>query len=408
VRQWARRYFGENAVLEINLEASPQYQRIFAGDLSADRLLDEINLLSNFNLRLPGRLLFIDEIQAFPRAITALRFFYEQFPQLAVVAAGSLIEFALDEYGTPVGRIEYLHVAPVTFSEFLTASGRSQLADLLPKFADMTQECREVPEAVHHEMLALTQLYMRIGGMPKAVSAYIDTRDIGQVAREQKLILQAYQEDFPKYAKRSQLETLHSLFTRLPHIVCLQRVQYRKVDPNVRNEKIKRSIELLQRAKLVSRITCSRSKLLPLSAEEKPEFFKLLHLDIGLLQHSLGFNWEDVNPESDLSSVCNGRFAEQFVGQEILANRSGLSLYQLHYWDRGEAGAEAELDFLVECNQSVLPVEVKSGQQGSLRSLHAYIQDVCPNMALVLSQRNAAQLQSIRWLPLYLAGYLNR
>jgi predicted AAA+ superfamily ATPase len=408
IRSWATKYFGTGGFLEINLEASSRFRKIFTEDLTAERILDQLNLLTGFNLRAPDRLLFIDEIQAVPEAITALRFLYEQYPDLPVIAAGSLLEFALAEQGTPVGRVEYLHVMPLSFREFLNALGRQHLADFIASYSLIDGSTKSVPETVHDELLTLLQLYMRVGGMPKAVAAYAETRDISEVAREQQLILQAYEEDFPKYTRRTQLETLHLTFSRLPHIVGLQRVQYRKVDPDVRIEKIKRSLELLQQARVATRVTCSRAKVLPLAAEEKHEFFKLLHLDIGLLQHALGFNWQLLNPEADLSLICEGRFAEQFVGQELLAERSGSSLYQLHYWDRAVAGAEAEIDYLIEYGDAAVPLEVKSGLQGSLRSLHAYIAEFSPATAFVASQRNVARLGAIQWIPLYLAGQLSR
>ena len=404
IREWAKEKYGTQGILEINLESSSRFRAVFAEDLSGERILDELNLLTGFNLRLPHRLLFIDEIQAVPSAITALRFLYEQFPELPVIAAGSLLEFALDEYGAPVGRVEYLHVTPCSFREFLGALGKQQLSNLVATYKQPEALSTTISDVVHQELLNSLRLYLRVGGMPKAVVAYLETRDIREVAREQQLIMQTYQEDFPKYAKRSQLDTLFMVFSRLPHIVALQRVQYRKVDSDVRIEKIKRSLELLQRAKLVTRVTCSRATVLPLAAEEKYEFFKLLFLDIGLLQHALGFDWQQIDPTADLSLVCAGRFAEQFVGQELLAERSGSALYQPHYWDRSEAGSEAEVDYLIEYQNRVAPLEVKSGLQGSLKSLHTYIAETQPAEAFVASQRTLARLGPIQWLPLYLAG----
>jgi predicted AAA+ superfamily ATPase len=402
IRHWARRTFGDDGVLEINLEESPRFRKVFSGDLSADRIIDELNLLTGFNLRLPRRLLFIDEIQAVPSAITALRFFYEQRPQLPVVAAGSLLEFALEEQGAPVGRVEYLHLFPLSFREFLSALNK----DALSQFIAAAPLDQKISESVHAELLSLLRLYMRIGGMPKAVSAYVETRDIKEVAREQKLVLGTYQDDFSKYARKSQTETLYTLFNRIPHIVGTQRVQYRRIDRDIRIEKIKRSIELLQRARVISRVTCSLARQLPLRLEEKYEFFKLVFLDIGLLGHALGFDWQSVDPDEDLSTLSAGKFAEQFVGQELLAERSSDALYQLHYWDRVTPGSSAELDYVIEHNGKVVPLEVKSGMQGSLKSLHNYIAEYSPQQAFVLSQRNIEQLGAIHWIPLYLAGQI--
>lgn len=402
VRTWATRVFGAEGLLEINLEESPRLKQLFASELNAGHIVDQLNLLTGFNLRLPKRLLFIDEIQALPSAISALRFFYEQMPELPVIAAGSLLEFVIDTQGLPVGRVELLHLFPMSFREFLSAQGKEQLSEYIAN-APLVEP---VSQVVHKELFSMLRLYMRVGGMPKAVHAYHETRDIREVAREQELLLSTYREDFPKYAKRTQIETLHAIYSRIPYQIGAHRVKYTKVDPDTRIEKTKRAIELLQHAHIISKIYCSYATKLPLKAAERPEFFKLLFLDIGLLQHALGFNWQNIDPETDISTLCDGVFAEQFVGQELRAQRSSSTPYDLHYWDRNAPGSEAELDYLIEYEGEVAPLEVKSGLQGSLRSLHAFIKEYRPRNAFVLSQRNIERLDTITWLPLYLAGQL--
>jgi len=155
---------------------------------------------------------------------------------------------------------------------------------------------------------------------------------------------------------------------------------------------------------VISRVICSLARDVPLSSVEKPEFFKLVFLDIGLLQHALGFDWQRLDPNYDVSTVCNGRFAEQYVGQELLAESSTSRPQRLHYWDRSVPGSDAEVDYLIEYENKITPLEVKSGLQGSLKSLHGYIKEYKPSKAFVLSERNIETLDSIHWLPLYLAG----
>lgn len=402
IRHWAKKAFPADSVLEINLEESLRFRKIFTGELSADSLLDQLNLLTGVNLREGKKLLFIDEIQRVPSALVALRFFYEQFPSLPVIAAGSLLEFAIQEEGVPVGRIEYMHMSPMSFREFLHAFGKVELGELLAS-VPLTQA---LPLAVHEELLGLLRLYVRVGGMPKAVQAYCDTRDIREVGREQELLLATYQEDFPKYARKTQLDNLQEVFSRIPECIGMQRVQYTKIFPHTRVEKVKRCVELLERAHIVSKITCSLAQKAPLALGEKVNFFKILFLDIGLLQHALGFDWQKIDPDEDIANIRHGQFAEQFVGQEMIAEQSGLNRHKLFYWDRHVAGSDAEVDYLIEEGASLAPVEVKSGFQGSLKSLHLYRKEMKPKKSYILSQRNIEQDGDMHWVPLYFAGRL--
>lgn len=402
ILHWANKYFGKENVLELNLEERPQFKEVFEAELDPDKILDRINSLTNFDLRKPGRILFIDEIQTCPAAIVALRYFYEKRPQLPVIAAGSLVEFALRKVSVPVGRIEYLFMQPLSFKEFLIAVDKSGLRD----FLEQADTSSAVPEVIHKELLSLLRLYMQVGGMPKAVHRFASTRDLAAVSKEHSLILQTYREDFGKYARDSQLEPLEMVFKRLPYHVGINRLIYKNFDAVIRGEKIKSCIELLEKAKVMARIVSTNATKLPLAAAEKPSFFKAIFVDIGLLQHGLGFDWREISLHADLSQVCEGKFAEQFVGQELLAARSANTLYELHYWDRPVHGSEAEVDYIIEHEDKVVPLEVKSGLKGSLKGLHRYIKEFRPHKALVASQRNVERLDDIHWLPLYLVSRL--
>jgi predicted AAA+ superfamily ATPase len=402
IREWAKENFGQDGLLEINLEESPKLRSVFDKDLHAETVLNELNLLTGFNLRKPNSILFIDEIQYSPNAIVSLRYLYEQVPDLPVIAAGSLLEFALDTHGTPVGRIEYLYLFPLSFEEFLLASGKDQLANYISSF-DFTNS---ISPLVHEELLHLLRLYIRIGGMPRAIMSYLQTKDIKEVSREHELLLSTYKEDFPKYARKSQIETLGNILTTIPHHIAQQKVKYSKIDPELRIEKIKRAIDLLEKAHLINRAYCSLAQKLPLASLRKTKSFKLFFLDVGLLQHALGFDWTKLDPDSDISLTKNGIFAEQFVAQELLAKRSSNKKYELFYWDRPIHGSDAEVDFLIEYQNNVIPLEIKSGLQGSLKSLHSYIREVNPDHAFIASQRNIEQMEGITWIPLYLVGSL--
>ena len=400
ITTWARRSF--ERVVVLNLEERPQFRQLFAKDLAADRMLDEINLLTGVNLRLPNSLLFIDEIQTCPAAITGLRYFYENMPGLFVIAAGSLIEFILQEIGFPVGRVESMYMFPLTFYEYMSATGRQALRERLE-----SERWKEpVPDLLHRSLLDDLRAYCRIGGMPKPLATYLETRDYTDASREHATLLQAYTDDFAKYSKRSDWQMLREVFERLPQFVARTRVKYSQLAPGGRCEKIKRELALLEYAHLAEPVTATYAAKLPLHAAAKPNFFKLLFLDIGLLQHALGFDWRSLPLDVDITSLCDGCFAEQFVGQQILAARSLETRYTLHYWDRHAPGADAEVDYVIEHEGNVTPVEVKSGVRGTLKSLARYNKEFQPRSAVVLSQRNVERADNITWVPLYFAGSL--
>ncbi len=165
---------------------------------------------------------------------------------------------------------------------------------------------------------------------------------------------------------------------------------------------------LLKNAGLISRVLSSFAKKPPLKVEAKEKFFKLLFLDIGLLQHAVGFDWKSFNPTDDLTNTCDGVFAEQFVGQELLANSDPESIQQLYYWERDTHGSDAEVDYLFESSLGITPIEVKSGHRGTLKSLQQYRQEFSPKQSVVLSQQNIGSKEDILWVPLYMAQEVRR
>ncbi len=404
IRTWAEKTFGAENLLEINFEEQPSFKLLFVQDLDVERILDQINFATGYDLRVPGRVLFLDEIQAAPQALASLRFFYEKRPSLPVIAAGSLLEFALSEISVPVGRVEYLHMFPLSYSEFLGALGKNSLVSFIEQY----DFAAPVPDLLHAQLLENLKLFFRIGGMPKAVSAYAATRDVGAASREHEIILTTYQEDFAKYAKRGQVESIDRVFQRITKFVGLTRVYYEKVDEHLAAGRVKRSIGLLEKARVVTRCECTLAKSLPLKFHVKDRLFKLFFVDVGLLQHSLGFDWRRLAVDAELPDLARGCLAEQFVAQELLQTRSQTDLYHLHYWDRPVQGADAEVDFIIEHDGAVAPLEVKRGLKGSLAGLHSYIREFQPMRAFVVSQRNSEQLNNISWIPLYLVAALAR
>jgi predicted AAA+ superfamily ATPase len=402
VRHWANETIPQDCFAEINFESQGSFHSLFGGDLDAKRIIEQIQISTGKKLMQPNSLLFLDEIQACPRAIMALRYFYEQMPQLTLIAAGSLLEFAFDEISFPVGRVESLYAFPLRFPEFVAALGKQHLFQLL----ETHPLNLPVPEPAHNELLHLLRLYFRIGGMPEAVATYIKSNDLSAVSKVLGDLTTTYQDDFAKYGRRIDPLLLRSVYGALPYAVGLQRIKYAKLVPDVRSDRVAACLDALEYARVISRIFATSGDGLPLSASANYKAFKLNLLDIGIMQQMLGFDWSRLAPDTDLTTVANGQLAEQFVGQELRAGRSESSDYRLHYWDRSNPGSNAEVDYIIEHQSKVTPIEVKSGHRGQLKSLQVFHQERGNELAYILSQRNTEQLDWYRWVPLYFAGRL--
>jgi len=385
--------------VELNLEQNPSYRSFFNSDLNPEQIVARIQLATGVNLNKPGSLLFIDEIQQEPRAIVALRYFHEQYSQLPVIAAGSLIEFVLSEVGFPVGRVDRMVVHPFTFVEFLAAIEKNHLADFINTHDFNTP----VLEPIHNELLHFLKIYFYVGGMPAAVMAYYQTKDLSEVSKVQAEILLSYRDDFPKYAAKSDWDALLTVFDRSAHLIGNQRVKYVDFDQTIRSEKLKKSSNLLVQADILHKVFSTDVDRPPLRAAKQSKFFKIIFLDIGLMQALLGFDWRKISDQDDLTNLKNGALAEQFVGQEILATQKDL-FNEVFYWLRNSKSSNAEVDYLIEKHGEIVPVEVKSGMLAKLKSLTMYRDLKQIPESYVLSQRNVEIRDKVKFLPLYLAG----
>ena len=323
-------------------------------------------------------------------------------PELHVLAAGSLIEFVLDQISYPVGRIDTLAVTPLRFAEYLNAVNKRHYWEKLRQHP----LGQEVPEGVHRDLLFELKKYMRVGGMPEALSTFIESKDYGLVSDVHERLFLSYRNDFVKYSKKNEWDVLERVFERSPHVVGDSRVKYNRLDPDSRSAKVKKILQLLYRAGLLYPVIHSSAKQPPLSILSSDKTFKVLSLDVGLLQYMLGFNWSIISPDDELTSLADGRLAEQFVGQEIISTRSHRDFYSPDYWDRHKQGSDAEIDYLVELSGEIIPLEVKSWHRGTFKSLKLYMDKLQSSYGIVLSQRNFEQLDDFKWMPLYFAGLI--
>ena len=352
---------------EINFELHPAAKAAFATpDPSA--ILHQLALIG-FPLS-PGGLLFLDEIQECPAAITALRYFHELQSHIPLIATGSLLEFAMDaaEFSMPVGRLESLWLHPMDFTEFLLSKGKPDLAEAISSLVPG----QALPAAAHTVALSLLRDYFFTGGMPEALREYIENADSTACRRAQLSILQTYRRDFAKYAPLVPADLAENLFLRTPGLVG-DRLKFSNIDPDRRASSVRQALRALEKAGVVRQITHSSGQGLPLAAQSNPRLVKLIFLDIGLLHAALRIDSELVS-QPDLLGIHRGAAAEQFVAQELLAAAPSNQEPELFFWVREALNSQAEVDFLLAVKSHVIPIEVKSGATGTLKSLHLFLQ----------------------------------
>ncbi|MDP2752507.1 MAG: ATP-binding protein [Rhodocyclaceae bacterium] len=357
------------SLLNVNLERHPALSNIFASNDPA-LILQQIEVLPRMGRVGHESLLFLDEIQSVPEAIPALRYFYEERPDLPVISAGSLLEFALSDhsFSMPVGRIQYLHMGPMTFSEFLAAMGEDALHALITHY----QWGNTIGEIAHQRLLQLLRSYFFVGGMPEAVAVFANSQSYREVSDVHHSILETYREDFPKYAGSRNLSRMLDVFNFVARHVG-SKVKYSNISRQDQGATIKKDLELLIMARVISKVVHSHCSGLPLQADIEEKIQKLLFLDVGLMNALCGLNWRTFSQQDDMKLVNEGAVAEQFIGQHLQSLLAQTPNRELTYWLREGRSSNAELDFVIGLNGHIIPIEVKAGATGSLKSLHQFM-----------------------------------
>lgn len=407
------------ALCEVNLERHLTLEPVFQS-LDLDAIRGELEAIAGRSILEPGTLLFLDEIQATPSSLPALRYLHEDFPDVPIIAAGSLLEFTLAEhdFSMPVGRIDYRHLGPMTFCEFLQAVEPS-LVDYLRRLSFEGG----VPEAAHRKLSERQRQYLFVGGMPEAVLAFQESRSLEEAGHVHRRIVSTYEDDFAKYARRQDLMRLQRIFRMIPRQVG-RKVKYANFSRENHTRNVKFAIELLEKARICTRVFASHCSGVPLTADIDEFTYKLLFLDVGLVNHICGVDWLDLSRMDDLQLVNEGAVAEQFIGQHLAYSGQGLHPPQLVYWLRERRKANAEVDYVVSSGSAIYPVAVKAGRSGTLRSLHQFAaagksevavrfdtnppsrQDVSHKAPVGATQRQTAFV--LLSLPLYAVGELDR
>jgi hypothetical protein len=362
--------------VEANLERRPEVHACFS-DNDPRATLRRLEVVLRSAIPADGEtLLFLDEIQAAPQVLAKLRWFAEELPGLPIVAAGSLLDFALrsPEVGTPVGRIGFLHLEPMGFEEFCLALEEELLVRWLQ--SEVTGERlvagTAMPDELHRHALALLRTWLLVGGMPAAVEAFRVEHSFLRVAAVQRDLLATLRDDFAKYSGRVPHERLRRVLDSVPQQLA-GKFTYRGVDRDERAAALKQAVQLLCLARVCHRVLATPAQGVPLRAGADESAFKLLHLDVGLVSTALGLDLPSLERFADPVLVNRGALAEQAVGQLLRLTFDANAEPELFWWRREKRGSEAELDYVHAVGNRVLPIEVKAGKAGTLKSLHRFV-----------------------------------
>ncbi len=416
------RQFAENnnlALNEINLEQHYELNELFK-TLNVDNIRKEIEGLVGRKIIDPNSILFLDEIQATPYALPVLRYFYEELPEIPIIAAGSLLEFVLSrhQFSMPVGRIEYMHLGPMTFEEYLAEIDQGLLISITEfDFSD------NIPMTVHNRLLERQREFLLIGGMPEAILNFLRTKQFSDIIPIHRSIISTYLDDFSKYASQKALLRMQKVFNFVPRSVG-KKIKYSNISREETSRELKAAIELLSKARVINPVYHSHCFGLPLQAEIDDLTYKALFLDIGLMNRVCGLDWLAISSLDNRQLINEGAIAEQFIGQHLLYFRGLNDPPELCYWLRQKKTANAEVDYVVAQGDLITPIEVKAGKSGTLKSLLQFVYNKNAKLGIRFDL-NLPSIQHIRHslrqadgsiaiefhlisLPLYMVNQLSR
>lgn len=365
-------------LVELNFEKRPDQKSLFSSN-DPKEIIMNISAFIGYKIEPSQTILFLDEIQAAPNLLEKLRWFAEDMPELPVVAAGSLLDFALakHEFSMPVGRIGYMYLEPLSFEEFLDAIDQNGLRRYLENY----HLNLNIPEAIHSQLIKIIKEYLIVGGMPAAVSSWVTEKIPDAVNQIHFDLLATYRDDFSKYSGRLATDRLEDIMNSIPRQLGKKFV-YKNANSEISSAPLKQALDLLIQARICHRITATSANRLPLGAEADEKFSKVTMLDCGLCSASLGLSLHHLRSISEISMINSGGMAEQLVGQLLRTITPPYIPPSIYYWRREKRGAEAEIDYIIQHENIVVPVEVKSGTTGTLKSLHQFMKEKKKTIAL--------------------------
>ncbi|WP_298644516.1 ATP-binding protein [uncultured Cardiobacterium sp.] len=394
-KTWAMRHFGAEAFAQtayINFDHNPRMQALFAGDYDIGRLLLGLKIESGVDIQAENTLLIFDEIQEVPSALSCLKYFHENAPQYPIIAAGSLLGVSLHQQSSfPVGKVEFLPLYPMDYREFLIALGQKDLAQLL--------DSRDWPliTAMKSRYIELLRQYHYIGGMPEVVQTYLDTQNLDEVRQIQRDLLLAYEQDFSKHIPDSQtVQRVRAIWQAIPHQLAKENKKfiYAQMQKGARSKDYETALQWLKDSGLVHIVPRIKKPHLPLAAYQD-NAFKLYSLDIGLLAAQNQLDAATLLEGNRIFTEYKGALAEQYVLQQLIATQD----QPVYYWAT-EKGT-AEVDFVLQRGQSVIPIEVKAEENLKAKSLKTYVEQYQPQQAIRYSMADYREQDWMENVPLY-------
>lgn len=401
-KTWLMKEFGKQAYADtvyINFDSNSRMADLFSADLDTDRLIMGLELYAGRKINPDNTLLIFDEVQEVPRALASLKYFYENAPQYHIVCAGSLLGIALHQ-GTsfPVGKVDFLKLYPLSFSEFLMATGNERFAELLKKqdYEMITSFKQTYIDALKH--------YYFVGGMPEAVQSFAESKDFNEVRAIQKRILAAYEQDFSKHAPNEIVPKIRMLWNSIPSQLARENKKfiYGLVREGGRAREYETAIMWLSDCGLVHKVSRVNAAGIPLKAYEDLKAFKLFIVDVGLLGCMTGLRQRTLLDGDDLFVEFKGALTEQYVCQQ-LKTVEDLGIYY-YTNDRGSC----EIDFVVDNGEQIVPIEVKAETNLRAKSLKTYRERFEPELSVRTSMADYKKEDWLLNLPLYAIEQINK
>jgi len=390
--------------VEVNFEENAGFKSLFSAELNPQHIVENLSIFLGVPI-IPGQtLVFLDEIQSCPQAISALRFFYEKMPELHVIAAGSLLEFALQSlpsYG--VGRVRSIFLYPFSLDEFLWTIGEGRLLEA--KLLANAQN--PLPELLHLKLLEILKKFLLTGGMPEVVANYAK---YGQLLESQRILDDLYvalRADFVKYKNTVPPSRLIEIFGAVIQQAG-GKFKFSKASSSSNHGQIKEALDLLIMAGWVLPVTHTAANGIPPGAEVDLKKRKMLLLDTGMFQRILGLDLAEILFDPAATFINKGSLAEQFWGLEYLKYGSPYTPPALYYWHREAPNANAEVDYIIQQGADLLPVEVKASAQGSMQSLRQFLKEKNKPFGYRFSLENFSAFEDIQVMPLYAVSNLER
>lgn len=394
-KTWLMKEFGKTAyekTVYINFDNNPQMKELFSLDMCIDRIIMGIELYVGHKISPHNTLLIFDEVQEVPKALSSLKYFNETAPEYQIICAGSLLGIALHQ-GTsfPVGKVEFMDLYPLSFTEFMRAMGKEQFVDLLDK-GDF-----EMATMFRQDYVDLLKYYYYVGGMPEVVQSFVDNRDFNEAREIQERILAAYEQDFSKHAPNEAVPRIRMLWNSIPAQLTKENKKfiYGIIKEGARAKDYETALMWLTDCGLVHKVYRVTAPSIPLKAYEDLKAFKLFLADVGLLGCMVRLNQSVLLDRNELFKEFKGALTEQYVLQQLKTVK-GVDTY---YWtnDRGNA----EIDFLIDTGNEVVPIEVKAETNLKAKSLKTFCEKYNPKMAIRTSMTDYKQEDWLLNLPLW-------